>query len=284
MSATRKITAHCGFYFLGATLLAACANLPSQQHKSFGGVADKTEATAQRCVGINAGLSQLATVETQNARNELEKAEKLSVDELFSRVAVGDSVAQVELGLRYANGKALPLNPDRAFNLFVAAAKQGSADGLFFLGTAYSNGLGIDKNDGAAILIWEDAARQGHPLAQYWLGFMIANGRGGVAADWCAAMPLFESAAQQDVPDAAFMLGVSYHVGYTDLPNYKKAADWYRKATAKQLNQKAQLNLRKLIEEYLVDWQEGDPGKPPPPKPLEVPTIDFKDKSAGNVG
>jgi TPR repeat protein len=92
---------------------------------------------------------------------------------------------------------------------------------------------------------------------------MISSGRGGIAATWTGAFPMFLKAAEQDHADAQFMVGWMYHNGIGIEPDAQKAADWYRRATSRFLNQKAQYNLRVLIEEGQVAWQEGDPGVPP---------------------
>jgi TPR repeat protein len=118
-------------------------------------------------------------------------------------------------------------------------------------------------------------------MSQYWLGFMIAYGRGGIQANWCFAASIFEAAAERDHQDAAFMLGVGYETGEFGEPDFVRAATWYRKALAKEQNAKAQFSLRSLIDRHLVQWQEGDPGKPPSPP---APKIEIQDQSVGDVG
>jgi TPR repeat protein len=230
------------------------------------GCATKSVETAQvpTCSGHGVGFSAPPSAETKAAIAAHNDAGKLSTEALIEKVAVGDVAAQIELGLRYANGDRAEKNGERAVALFQAAADQGNALGQYFLGTAYSHGLGLEQNDIPAVALWEESSRSGYSHAQYWLGIMVANGFGGIQKNWCAAVPLFEAAAEE-LPDAAFMLGTAYHQGELGSPNYDEAAKWYRKATSKILNQKAQYNLRLLIEAHLVMWQPGDPGKPVPP-------------------
>lgn len=243
------------------------------------------EQASPSCTTTGFGLTSPPSAETTKAIAQQEEYPKLSLDELLKRLATGDSAAQLELGLRYANGTGLETDIDRSVTLIEASAKQGNPVAQYFLGTAYSNGIGqIAKDDSIAVLLWESASRAGYPHAQYWLGFMIANGRGGIASNWCSAAALF-TAAVEDVPDASFMLGIIHNEGRIGPIDYQKAAYWYRKATSKVLNQKAQFNLRVLIEGYLVEWQEGDPGKPPPPKPIEpVEKLQLVDPAPDNVG
>jgi TPR repeat protein len=224
------------------------------------------DAAPESCGGAGQGLAAAPSPATMAAMAAHDAASQLTVAELHERVGRGDVAAQVELGLRYANGTGVEVNGERAVSLFATAHRQGNPIGSFFLGTAYSNGLGVPKDETVTVIYLEEAARQGYPVAQYWLGLMIAGSRGGVSGSWCGAVPLFEAAALQDISQAALQLGIIYHEGLAGDPDYNMAALWYRKATAKTLNQMAQYNLRKLIESYLVTWQEGDPGKPPPPQ------------------
>jgi TPR repeat protein len=261
------------FAIMISLALGACAKTPT--------IAETPSAPKMQCSGQSSAFTNPPTPATQVAMDQLTAGESKALSDLFVGVGNGDPASQIELGLRYANGTGVPTDPERAFRLFQAAASQNNAVGMFFLGSAYSNGLGVEANDTQAIFIWEESARLGHPMSQYWLGFMIANGRGGIQANWCTAVPLFEAAAARDHPDAAFMLGAGYELGAFAEPDYERAAMWFRKAYEKYPNAKAQLSLRGLIERHLVKWQEGDPGKPPPPP---EPKLEINDKSVGNVG
>jgi TPR repeat protein len=253
--------------------LAACAKGPV--------VTEGTPAPMAQCAGRSNAFTIPPTPATQAAMDALVAGESRDLADLFAGVGKGDSSSQIELGLRYANGTGVTQDPDRAFRLFEAAAQQGNAVGMFFLGSAYSNGLGVPTNDTQAVFIWEESARLGHPMAQYWLGFLIANGRGGIEANWCAAVPLFEAAAARDHADAAFMLGAGYEFGAFSEPDYERAAMWFRRSYEKVQNVKAVMSLRSLIDRHLVKWREGDPGKPPPPPD---PKIEIQDKSVGDIG
>ena len=225
-----------------------------------------------KCTGSGIGLSIPPTTATLAAITAHNSVEALPVTELFDRLAKGDEAAMIELGVRYATGKDLPINADRALILFETAARQGNPLGYYFIGTAYSLGFGIPKDGSRAVVFWEEAARLGYAPSQYALATMIANGMGGIERNLCAAVPLFEAAAAQNISDAAFMLGVAYHEDELGPADYERAASWYRKANKIAFNQKAQYNLRLLIEQYHVQWQEGDTGKPAPPRPTNTDT------------
>ena len=226
----------------------------------------QAEVVTAKCTGSGVGPSAPPTATMLTADVAHNAAEALSVTELFAQLAKGDEAAMIELGLRYAAGRDLPQNAERALPLFETAARQGNPLGFHFLGTAYSMGFGVTKDDSRAVALWEEAAREGYGPAQYALAFMIANGRGGIERNWCAAMPIFEAAAAQNISDAAYMLGVAYHTAEIGPADHQSAAKWYRKANKISFNQKAQYNIRLLIEGYHIEWQEGDPGKPAPPR------------------
>lgn len=266
------------FLILLLPIIASCAN--QKQEPTF----------QQQCTGHGTGLSVAPGESTKAAILAHEAASKFSLEQLHEGIGRGDTAAVVELGLRYVNGTNVTQDSDKALKYFRAGADQGNPIGLFYLGTAFSSGVGVPKDDSIAVLFWEQAAQQGYSLAQYWLGFFIANGRGGISSNWCAAAPLFESAATDNVTDAAFMLGVMYQDAKIGAPDYEKAAAWYRKANAIEFNQKAQYNLRLMIDRYQIEWLSGDPGAPPPPKEWMIPKgentpkIELQDNSAANDG
>lgn len=270
-----------------AALCVACADTSAMKSQP------EEPRLGSVCSGAGQGLSASPTPDTRAAMNAYKAAMKMTLAELQDGVAKGDSSAQVELGLRYANAAEVAADPDRALSLFKAAAKQGNPLAFYFIGIAYAQGSGVDKDESRAVPFWEEAAKVGYPNAQYWLGFYIANGRGGIDKNWCASIPLFEAAAAENITDAAFMLGVAYQTGEVagdvEGPDYEKAANWYRKANKIEFNQKAQYNLRLLIERYQIQWKKGDPGKPAPPRPKQTQQqpskkLDIKDPTVDSVG
>lgn len=249
-----------------ALLVAACAPATPP-------LATSAQPVANPCASSGTGMTSPATAETLAAMAAHTAATKLSIEELQQGVARGDSAAQIELGLRYANGKDVPVDSDRALKLFEIAARDGNPLGFYFIGIAFSNGAGVPQDDSRAVFYWEQAARQGYANAQYWLGMYIGNGRGGVTPNWCAGAALLEAASQTH-SEAAFMLGLLHQQGAVfgetlDRVDWQRVAQWYRKANALEFNQKAQYNLRALIDNYVIEWKPGDPGKPPPPKPAD---------------
>jgi uncharacterized protein len=97
----------------------------------------------------------------------------------------GNSVAQFNLGVMYANGRGGLLKDDvKAVEWNQKAAEQGEADAQYNLGVMYANGRGgLSKNDVKAVEWYQKAADQGYAYAQCILGVMYANGHGGLPKD-----------------------------------------------------------------------------------------------------
>jgi TPR repeat protein len=90
----------------------------------------------------------------------------------------GDSTAQYNLGLMYANGWGVPQNDKTAVKWYTKAAEQGDANAQFNLGNKYDNGKGVPENDKTAVKWFTLAAEQGVADAQSNLGFMYDKGEG----------------------------------------------------------------------------------------------------------
>jgi TPR repeat protein len=93
--------------------------------------------------------------------------------ELAPLVEHGDPAAQALLGRMYLMGQGFAKDPDRAANLFEAAAKQGHAEAQFFLGSM----LLLPRKNVVEGLKWiRLAADQGNQDAQLLLGKAYVNG------------------------------------------------------------------------------------------------------------
>ena len=98
--------------------------------------------------------------------------------ELRQRAEQGDTEAQYDLGLMYANGEGVARDDEQAVRWFRLAAEQGDADAQFNLSFMYLNGEGVPQDYEEAIRWFRAAAEQGLATAQFYLGFMYDSGRG----------------------------------------------------------------------------------------------------------
>lgn len=113
----------------------------------------------------------------------------------------GDSRAQFNLGVLYANGNGVPQNYQTAISWWTLAAQQEDMDAQYNLGLMYFNGDGVQQDYQTAAKWWTLAAEQGYVLAQYDLGWLYHQGQ-GVLQDNLHAYMWFHIAASRGDKDA----------------------------------------------------------------------------------
>jgi TPR repeat protein len=117
----------------------------------------------------------------------IEKREDLvkEATSLLKRLADrGHSPSQYFLADCYANGVGTFKNKqdfDRAFPLFVLAAKHSHPDGAYRAGTCCENGWGCRRESAKALTFFRKAAAALHPGAMYRLGIAELNGELGLS-------------------------------------------------------------------------------------------------------
>lgn len=114
----------------------------------------------------------------------------------------GDPEAQLQMGLRYAEGDGVIQNDKEAARWFAQAAKQGLAEAEYQYGLALLRGRGVVQDYKAAFDWIEKPALRGYARAQYSLGELYRYGT-GTAMDKARAYLWFNLAAAQGVDAAA---------------------------------------------------------------------------------
>ncbi|MBR7069190.1 MAG: SEL1-like repeat protein [Oxalobacter sp.] len=158
----------------------------------------------------------------------------------------GLTEAKFELGRLYFQGKGVPQNAQKAFELYSDAAWKGSAPAQYYLGLMYEKGQWIPSSYSKAFEWYDKAAKQGYAAAQCNLGCLYRNGQ-GVLQDYQKAVDWISKSAEQGYAEAQYQLGnialtglISEEIRY--VWDYKEACEWYRKA-AEQGHAAAQYNL-----------------------------------------
>ena len=135
----------------------------------------------------------------------------------------------------------------RAARLFEPLAEQGDALAQVKLGVMYADGKGVKQNLKAAQDWYTRSADQGLADAQYKLGWGFYRGdfKDVEGRPYSKAQELFEKAADQENPEAQYMLGLIYGEGlvrdvamyedglFFDVPeknNLTQAASWLQRA------------------------------------------------------
>jgi TPR repeat protein len=183
------------------------------------------------------------------------------IDTLRGKAAGGDAKAQVDLALRYRDGKGVAKDEAEAMQWAHRAADSGNADAMDFVGFAYLRGAVVKRNPAIAIAYFKAAAEQSAQaafnLGQCYFGaqgtaqdipkaldwWKKAAGRGhgraastaamaylsgeGVAADAAEARRLAERAAELNDPSGLVLLGeMQFQAGELDAAkaNWTKAS------------------------------------------------------------
>lgn len=133
------------------------------------------------------------------------------VEQVLPRAQAGDPEAQHDLGLRYAGGRGVPKDPERAVGWYRAAAEQGYGRAQSSLAQAYYWGTGVAR----------DRAK---------------------SADW------YRRAAEHDLAGAGYMLGLIYWAGEGVTKDVALAAHWHGQA-AEHGNHYAQQFLARLYRD-----------------------------------
>ncbi len=118
------------------------------------------------------------------------------------RASQGEAEAQLQLGLRYAEGDGVIKNNKEAAKWFELAAKQDLAEAQYRYGLALMQGRGVVQDYQAAFSWIEKPAQRGYAKAQYSLGELYRYGT-GAPADKARAYLWYNLAAAQGVEAAA---------------------------------------------------------------------------------
>jgi hypothetical protein len=115
-----------------------------------------------------------------------EAVQGTDVNRILNRADAGDSIAQYEMALRYANGEGVPQNYREAMAWFAKAAANGNDNAQWKLGLGYIKGIGVPHDEHKAVLWFKRAANHGDIRAQSALSDLYLSGR-GVPRDYVRA-------------------------------------------------------------------------------------------------
>lgn len=116
---------------------------------------------------------------------------------------------------------------EKAFELYLAAAKRGNTTAQFKTGMAYYSGKGVKKNNRQAMEWFRRAAKKQHAGSQFALGYLYEKGE-GVPQKIYEAVKWYRKAALQDLKEAQYALGVCYAEGRGVKKNLLEAEHLFR--------------------------------------------------------
>lgn len=147
------------------------------------------------------------------------------VEQVLPRAQAGDPEAQHDLGLRYAGGRGVPQDNQRATEWYRAAAEQGYGPAQGSLGLAYYWGKGVELDHAKAAEWLRRAAEQNMAGSGYMLGLMHRSGE-GVPKDYAKAAYWLQQAAELGNHYAQQMLAYHYRDGLGVAQNKVAAYKW----------------------------------------------------------
>jgi localization factor PodJL len=154
----------------------------------------------------------------------LEKVGSIALRQAASR---GDAKAQFEVGLRFAEGRGVPVDPKEAAAWYKRAAEQGLAPAQYRIGSAYEKGFAGVRDTAEAKRWYAAAADRGNIRAMHNLGVLFANDR-----DMTNAVPWFQKAADSGVRYSQFNLGIIYALGSGVKQDLAVSYKWFALAAA----------------------------------------------------
>ncbi len=143
----------------------------------------------------------------------------------------GDPVAQKQIGYLYEVGVGVPRDPERAVRWFERSVAGGYVGAKVDLGVAYLWGIGVRKDLELSAKFFREAASKGDGLGACYLGDMYYSGN-GVAKDEALALHWYETGAKLHDPMSEYRLGVIHSADRSNMPELKKAAQFYRESAA----------------------------------------------------
>jgi hypothetical protein len=115
-----------------------------------------------------------------------EAVQGTDVNRILNRADAGDSIAQYEMALRYAEGEGVPQNYRDAMAWFAKAAANGNENAQWKLALGYIKGIGVPRDERKAVVWFKRAANLGDIRAQSALSDLYLNAR-GVPRDYVRA-------------------------------------------------------------------------------------------------
>jgi hypothetical protein len=149
-------------------------------------------------VGVLVGVTAWFALDQHAAMRAVQAPASLP----HTRAAKGDAEAQLQLGMRYAEGDGVVQNDKEAAKWFALAAKQGLAEAQYHYGLVLLQGRGVVQDYKAAFSWIEKPAKRGYAQAQYSLGELYRYGT-GTTVDKPRAYLWFNLAAAQGIDAAA---------------------------------------------------------------------------------
>jgi putative methionine-R-sulfoxide reductase with GAF domain len=158
-----------------------------------------------------------------------EAVQSTDVNPILNRASAGDSIAQYEMAVRYADGKGVPQNYQDAMAWFAKAAAHANEKAQWKLGLGYMKGIGVPQDEGKAVDWFKRAANGGDVRAQSALSEVYFSGR-GVPIDYVRALTWANIAAGMRGNDNDRLKVIISRMTATQIEDAnRRASIWWKK-------------------------------------------------------
>ncbi len=142
----------------------------------------------------------------------------------------GDAAAQTLIAELYEKGLGIAQDTKQAAVWYEIAAKSGNREAKFALSLKLLKGKDVPKDEKRGAELLKQAADAGHPIAMFNHANQIIAER-PTSAGYRKALPFYEKAAENRLPDAYYALAVIYREGLTTgIQDPDKSHAWLKKA------------------------------------------------------
>lgn len=155
----------------------------------------------------------------------------------------GNDQAQMNLGVLYRDGNGVPQDYTQALHWFQLSAAHGHPGAMVEIGRLFRFGLGVDSNLNEAMRWFQKAVDEKDSAMGRMNLALVYESQGQVEK----AIPLYEQAANQGLPDAMSQLYNIYWNGNGVPADHARAFEWLNKSRATR-NPQAEYRLGNFYE------------------------------------
>ncbi len=153
-------------------------------------------------------------------------------------------------GVMHAEGRGVPVNLTKAYELFASACKARSPGGCVYEGRALLNGAGVKQDRALGLKQMQTGCELGEGEGCYLLGTVYDYGELGVEVDFAKAATWYQKAIDAKVVTGFFGLGTLYLEGRGVEVNYELALELLdrgcRNGEVRSCNNLASMHLKGL--------------------------------------
>jgi len=161
------------------------------------------------------------------AENVRGKEPNLDLSPLIQKAEAGDAESQAALGIFYVAGREVPRNVPEGIRWLEKAANQNDARAVYYWGLCFLDGIGMKPDWIKGRNQLAKAMDLGYVPAKMFMGKCLLEERYGLRKDLSKAKGLLEEAANDENPEAQYLLGMLYSGKEKEIaPSRRRMMKW----------------------------------------------------------